>query len=427
MHALTLGTFLFRMALAIGLLFVIDLYSFQGLKTALGGIPVARFIKPAFWVIQFAFYIYFFIFFFGFFKGYKVGPRFINLSFTIFILFYLPKLFFLVVLIAEDIYRLGRFGVEKMISLLQPSKADPILGVNLITRGEFLSRAGIIVAAIPFLGLIYGYVKGKYDYRIVKIKIPVKDLPKSLSGFTITQVSDLHVGSFDDKYAVEQGIKLANEQRSDLIVMTGDLVNNRTEEAFDYETVFSKLTAPLGVFSILGNHDYGDYTRNWSPGEKEKNFQDMLDIHKRMGWKLLMDENVILEKNGEKIALIGVQNWSARAGFHSYGSLPKAFSGSENIQMKILLSHDPTHWDAEVVKSYKDIQLTLSGHTHGAQMGIEIPGFKFSPAQWIFKHWAGLYSNENQHLYVNRGFGFIGYAGRIGINPEITVLELVRA
>ena len=427
MHSLSFWTFLFQMALVIGLLFLIDLYAFQGIKTALNGISVARFIKPAFWVFHIAFYIYFFIFFFGFFKGTKASPGFINLSFTTFIIFYLPKLIFLVFLLGEDFYRGARFAFDKMSSLFQNSSAEPTPGVTLISRGEFLNRAGILVATIPFLGLLYGYVKGKYDYTVRKVKILIPDLPEALQGFTITQISDLHIGSFDDKDAVENGIELANAQNSDLMVMTGDLVNNRTEEANEYENVFSKLKAPMGVFSILGNHDYGDYTRNWKDGEKEQNFQDMLAIHKRMGWKLMMDENVILEKNGEKIALIGVQNISAKANFHSYGNLSKAFSGSENIGTKILLSHDPTHWDAEVIKSFKDIHLTLSGHTHGAQMGIEIPGFKFSPSQWIFKHWAGLYTEGNQHLYVNRGFGFIGYAGRIGIKPEITVLELGKA
>jgi predicted MPP superfamily phosphohydrolase len=248
-------------------------------------------------------------------------------------------------------------------------------------------------------------------------------LPKAFDGIRIAQLSDIHTGSFHNKQAVKNGVDLLIDEKPDMVFFTGDLVNNETKEVRDYIDVFSKVKAPLGVFSSTGNHDYGDY-RNWSsPSAKQKNFEDLKKAHKNMGWDLLLNENRALRVDGDEISIIGVENWGAGR-FSKYGDLKRAYEGAEETPFKILLSHDPSHWDAQIRKEFKDIDLTLSGHTHGFQFGVEIGNLKWSPSQYIYKQWAGLYSEEDQYIYVNRGFGYIGYPGRIGILPEITILEL---
>jgi predicted MPP superfamily phosphohydrolase len=240
----------------------------------------------------------------------------------------------------------------------------------------------------------------------------------------IVHISDVHSGSFTDKKAVLKGVQKILDQKPDLIFFTGDLVNNTADEMETYIDVFNKLRAPMGVYSVLGNHDYGDYI-SWDNEEsKAANLERLKQIHHELGWRLLMNEHVVIEKNGEKIALLGVENWSAKARFPKYGNMKKAHAGAEEYPFKILLSHDPSHWDAEVLKKYSDIDLMLSGHTHGMQFGVELPGFKWSPVQYVYRQWAGLYEQGAQKLYINRGYGFIGYPGRVGILPEITVLEL---
>jgi predicted MPP superfamily phosphohydrolase len=274
-----------------------------------------------------------------------------------------------------------------------------------------------------FGSLLYGF-GNKYRYHIKRIPLAFDNLPVSFKGLKIVQISDIHSGSFTDKKAVMHGVNMIMNEKPDLILFTGDLVNNTSEEMNDYMDVFSKLNAPMGVYSTLGNHDYGDYTHWNSREEKVANLERLKHIHSELGWRLLMNEHVALEKGEDKIALIGVENWSAKASFKKYGDLKKAYYGSAPYPFKILMSHDPSHWDAEVRRSYGDIDLMLSGHTHGMQFGIEIPGFKWSPVQYIYKQWAGLYQEGAQKLYVNRGYGFIGYPGRVGILPEITVFEL---
>jgi len=241
----------------------------------------------------------------------------------------------------------------------------------------------------------------------------------------IAQISDVHSGSFDNPEAVSEGVAAIMREKPDLILFTGDLVNDRAEEIVPYKEVFNKLSAPLGVFSVLGNHDYGDYVHWSSEEEKRENLDQLKQHHAEMGWRLLVNEHVLLERNQQQIALIGIENWGAR-GFTKYGDMKKAVDGlaGKEIPAKILMSHDPSHWDAEVRKEYKDIDLTLAGHTHGMQFGIEIPGLKWSPVQYIYNRWAGLYREQDQYLYVNRGYGFIGYQGRLGILPEITLIEL---
>jgi predicted MPP superfamily phosphohydrolase len=287
----------------------------------------------------------------------------------------------------------------------------------------FLSWLGIGVGGGLFGTLLYGF-GNKYRYRIEKAKIQSDKIPAAFKGLKIVQISDIHSGSLDDLEAVKKGIQKINDLQPDVIFFTGDLVNNMAKEMEDKIAVFSSLKAPLGVFSILGNHDYGDYVSWPSADAKKENLDKLKSIHAAMGWRLLLNEHVALEKDGASIGLIGIENWGARANFAKYGDLKKAYQGADQYPFKILLSHDPSHWDAEVCKHYGDIDLMLSGHTHGMQFGVEIPGFRWSPVQYVYKQWGGLYKKGDQHLYVNRGFGFLGYPGRVGILPEITLIEL---
>jgi predicted MPP superfamily phosphohydrolase len=292
-------------------------------------------------------------------------------------------------------------------------------------RRKFVSQLALGLASIPFFGIIYGVWKGKYEYRVHRVKLVSPDLPEAFDGFTITQLSDIHSGSFDNVEAVLKGINLANAQKSDLIVFTGDLVNNVANEMNDWIEHFKTLSAPFGKFSILGNHDYGDYVQWPNEAAKVQNFEQLKAVHQKIGFKLMLNENCSLEKNGQKIELIGVENWGKR-GFVKHGDLNKAMENVPSEAFKILLSHDPSHWEAVTLHHPKHVHLTLAGHTHGMQFGIEIPGIKWSPVKYIYPQWAGLYKKGNHHIYVNRGFGFLGFPGRVGILPEITVIELKR-
>lgn len=292
-----------------------------------------------------------------------------------------------------------------------------------ISRSSFLTWLGIISGGAMFSSFIYG-LSNKYNYQLKNVKIPFANLPAAFKGLKIVHISDIHTGSFTNYKAVNKGIDLILSQNPDLILFTGDLVNNKSDEVGEYQKIFSRLKAPMGVYSVLGNHDYGDYVQWKTPAEKSRNLDALKKIHADMGWRLLLDEHLPLEKNNATIGLVGVQNISGRGSFHSYGNLSKAMEGAGNYPFKILMSHDPSHWDTEVSTKFTDVDLTLSGHTHGMQFGVEIPGFRWSPVQYVYKHWAGLYEEQQQKLYVNRGFGFIGYPGRVGILPEITVIEL---
>jgi predicted MPP superfamily phosphohydrolase len=293
-----------------------------------------------------------------------------------------------------------------------------------VSRSVFLSWFGLAVGGSLFTSLIYGF-SNKYNYKVKRVSLKYPNLPESFKGLKIAQLSDIHSGSFTDKAAVQRGVEKVLSLKPDIILFTGDLVNNTAEEMVNYVDVFGQLKAPMGVYSILGNHDYGDY-HNWPDlHSKKRNLDHLKEIHRQMGWRLLLDEHVPLEKESQQIALIGIQNWSALKRFPKYGNLTKAYEGAKKYPFKILMSHDPTHWDAEVRTKFPDIDLMLAGHTHGMQFGVEIPWFKWSPVQYVYKQWAGLYEEGSQKLYVNRGFGFIGYPGRVGILPEITLIELV--
>jgi predicted MPP superfamily phosphohydrolase len=272
---------------------------------------------------------------------------------------------------------------------------------------------------------VYGFTN-QYKYQIKRVKLSFDNLPASFKGLRIVHISDIHSGSFMDKKAVEHGVEMIMKENADLILFTGDLVNDKATEMENYMDVFSKLKAPMGVFSTLGNHDYGDYVQWPINGiSKEQNLIDLQKVHADIGWKLLMNEHVILKKDTDEIALLGIENWSNKARFPKHGRMDLAHAGTEKYPFKILMSHDPSHWDAQVKTDYADVDLMLSGHTHGMQFGVELPGFKWSPVQYMYPQWSGLYESQKQKLYVNRGFGFIGYPGRVGQLPEITIIELV--
>ena len=290
-------------------------------------------------------------------------------------------------------------------------------------RRKFIRNSGLTIAAIPFASMLYGITKGKYNFKINKVSLEFKNLPKSFHGFKIVQISDIHSGSFDSKQAIIEGIDLVNRQDADIILFTGDLVNNDSREIQPFINDFKKLNAKNGIFSVLGNHDYGDYKKWNSTLEKKENMDLLYEYQDKMNFQLLNNQNKIISKNGEKIAIIGVENWG-NPPFPQRGDLDEAIKGLKNEQFKILMSHDPTHWAKKVLPHKTNFDLTLSGHTHGMQFGIEIPGFKWSPIEYIYPQWADLYKKAGQYLYVNRGFGFLGFPGRAGIMPEITVIEL---
>ncbi|GAB4092218.1 metallophosphoesterase [Flaviaesturariibacter terrae] len=291
-----------------------------------------------------------------------------------------------------------------------------------ISRSVFLSWLGLAAGGSLFTSLLYG-MGNKYAYRVHRVKLQFPNLPAAFRGLRVVQLSDIHSGSFTDKAAVERGVQKVIDLRPDLILFTGDIVNNTADEMDEFIAVFRRLSAPMGVFSVLGNHDYGDYVQWPNAAAKSANLERLKGVHAQLGWRLLMNEHVLFERGDERIALLGIENWGAKARFPKYGKMSKAHPGTEGVPFKILMSHDPSHWDAEVRPRYADVDLTLAGHTHGMQFGVEIPGFRWSPVQYVYKQWAGLYEEGRQKLYVNRGFGFLGYPGRVGILPEITLLE----
>ena len=343
---------------------------------------------------------------------------------NIFIGVFIGKVLIAVIMLLADILLIVPNIVNFLFSFKNHPVGSPPESSRFISRFTFISQTALLIGGALTVGLAYG-MRNRYRYKLSQVKLSLKDLPDEFKGLRIIQISDIHSGSFDDPVAVAEGVEAIMNEKPDLILFTGDLVNDRAEEIVPYKEVFNKLNAPLGVYSVLGNHDYGDYVQWQSDEEKKQNLEQLKQHHADMGWRLLVNEHVLLERNSQQIALIGIENWGAR-GFTKYGDMKKAVAGLENaeVPIKILLSHDPSHWEAEVRKDYRDIALTLSGHTHGMQFGIDIPGFKWSPVQFVYKHWAGLYQEDNQFLYVNRGFGFIGYQGRLGILPEITMIEL---
>ena len=291
------------------------------------------------------------------------------------------------------------------------------------SRRRFVSLIGLGVAAIPFAGMIYGMLWGKYNFRVIKHTLYFDDLPDAFDGYRIIHISDIHSGSFDNAEKVQYGIDMINAQQGDVIFFTGDLVNNKAEEMLPWISHFKQLHAKDGVYSVLGNHDYGDYVQWDSPEDKLKNLEDLKQIHQQLGFCLLNNESVFLSRGKQRIAVVGVENWGE--GFIKKGNLKEALQEVDKKDFKVLLSHDPTHWQYEVIDDPNFIHLTLSGHTHGMQFGIEIPGvIKWSPAGWRYKYWGGIYKEKGKYINVNRGFGYLAFPGRVGMPPEITVIEL---
>lgn len=342
-----------------------------------------------------------------------------NIVATLFLSIAVGKIFLTLFHLSEDIIRLFRWLIQKS-SSKKTSDETPI------QRSEFLNKVALLTASVPFGTIVYGAVNNAYNYRFHHVPVAFPNLPKAFDGFKIVQLSDIHAGSFARTKPIENVIVEINKLKPDLILFTGDLVNNIADEMRDYRAIFARLSAKYGVMSVTGNHDYGDYIPWNSEIEKQENFKRLINVHKEMGWDILMNENRIIEKSGDKIAILGVENWGAKMRFPRYGILPSAYAGTEAIPFKILMSHDPSHWDAQIRPQFPDIDLTLSGHTHGFQFGIESKVLKWSPSQWVYKQWAGLYKEGAQYLYVNRGFGFLGYPGRVGILPEVTLIELKR-
>jgi uncharacterized protein len=398
---------------------LLDWYVFNGLKTLTSGWRSARLRKLVKWgyLVTSVGVTVIFLAGLGSLSTAKGMTPFHEWMLSLFLIFLITKIFFSLVLFLGDI---GRFfyGIIKNIAKPKVNTTAPFFPA----RRKFISEAAILVASIPFTGLLYAMLKGKYDYRVHKQTLYFSDLPSAFDGFTITQLSDIHSGSFDNTGAMQRGIDLAKAQKSDLFVFTGDLVNNAAWEIEPYIPNFSQLRAPYGQFSILGNHDYGDYIKWDSEKEKAANLDRLKEHHKTLGYRLLLDENVVLEKDGQKISLIGVQNWGN--GFIQIGDIDKALQGVDKDAFKILLSHDPTHWEEKIRYHPTTIHLTLSGHTHGAQFGVETDKFRWSPVQYRYLDWAGLAKEKDRYLYVNRGFGFLAFSGRLGIWPEITVITL---
>ena len=351
---------------------------------------------------------------------YFTNPYFKQYIFSIGIGWVLTQIFMVLFFLMDDLRRGAFWTMGQAASIAGAKFMNTEKG---IPRSTFLSWLGVGLSSTLFFSLLYGF-GNKYNYKLVKKKISLNGLPLAFKGFKIIHISDIHSGSLKDKAAVLKGIELIEKQNADIVLFTGDLVNDRASEMQDWMDVFGKIKAPNGVFSTLGNHDYGDYVKWDTAEEKKQNLEALKKVHQDLGWRLLMNENTSIEKSGEKIKIVGIENWGAKARFPKYGKMDLAMQGVSKEDVAILLSHDPSHWEAEVIPKYSNVQLTLSGHTHGMQFGLENPYFKWSPVQWVYKQWAGIYENKDQQLYVNRGFGFLGYPGRVGILPEITLIEL---
>ena len=402
--------------------FLIDFYTWQGVKLLIKNTSdqTKKWIAAIYWGYSVSLILFFLVFRFIQLHMEPVVMRFLAaFIFSVFII----KIIWTLFLIIDDLLRIVRWftrdlGVNKALGF--ESNASQ----NGISRLAFLNYLGIGVAALFFSTALWGVVKGAHNYLVRRRKLVISNLPASFEGLKIIQISDIHCGSFWDRKAVERGIELINAQKADLIFFTGDLVNDTASEAQPWIDVFKKIQAPYGVYSILGNHDYGDYVSWESPSAKQKNFDLMIQNHRDLGWNLLLDESRIIEINGAKLAVIGVQNWSAKGKFPKYGNLDKAYGQADGAQVKLLLSHDPSHWRAQVLNQKSDIAVQFSGHTHGMQFGVDTKFYRWSPIKYLYKEWIDLYTEGNQSVYVNRGFGYLGYPGRMGIYPEITVFTL---
>jgi len=407
---------------------LIEFYFFTGLQTIIRDYaPQRKFtIQIVYWIISaiticvFCLSIYFPIQAWpSFFRGY---------IFSIIFVLFISKIIGSLFLVVDDVGRIFRWGYQFATTINEPEKREGI------SRLKFLSYMSATFFAVPFVSLVYGAVRGVFRYKTHTVKLSFPNLPEAFDGLKVVQISDIHTGSFADETShLSEAFDKVMELKPDVIFFTGDLINDNVNETDGFIPVYQKLKAPMGVYSILGNHDYGDYLQ-WPDAESKKQNLDALKrVHAEAGWKLLLNEHVTLEKDGQHIAVLGIENWGGNLHFTKYGKMEDTHRGSEKYDFKILLSHDPSHWNKMVKGNYKDVDLTLSGHTHGFQFGVEIPGWiKWSPVQYVYPQWAGLYKHHNQFLYVNRGLGCVGrekvsvYKGRVGIWPEITYIELTK-
>lgn len=333
--------------------------------------------------------------------------------------FFLSKLLCTFIFILEDTYRIFSYTFRSIINRKSPKS------IEFPQRRRFIRNMAFSVASIPLLGSIYAITRGKYNYQVKELNLAFKNLPEAFEGFKIGLFSDFHAGSFDDINMVEKGLDLFNEYSPNIIAFTGDLVNNRPIEAEPYQQLLKNMKASYGKFAILGNHDYGDYIPFENEEKRNENLQKLENIHLESGFRLLKNEHVQIQKGDSKIAIIGVENWG-RDPFPQYGDIEKATNGLESDTFKVLLSHDPDHWEYQIKDLNIPVDLTLSGHTHGAQFGVNIPNWKWSPAKYRYKRWLGLYKENNKYLFVSKGFGFLGFPGRIGMSPEIVIIKLVK-
>lgn len=410
------------LGISLAIMLLLDTYIFQAVKTvSQSASPKTKtIVYSIYWSLTALAVISFLLFVYT--DQQFLGKKFRTYLFATVIGLSMAKLVAVIFFVADDIRRLIQWLAGKL--FFNNTDVDGMSGDG-ISRSAFLSWLGLAAGSTLFGSLLYGF-SNKYNYHLKRIQLSYDNLPKAFKGLKIIHISDIHSGSFTNKKAVEHGVQKILDEKADIILFTGDLVNDRSVEMEEYMDVFSKLKAPMGVYSIFGNHDYGDYVRwPYNGISKEQNLENLKTVHANLGWRLLMNEHVVLEKGGEEIALLGIENWSNKARFPKHGRMDLAHPGTEKYPFKILMSHDPSHWDAEVKPKYPDIDLTLSGHTHGMQFGVEIPGFKWSPVQYMYKQWHGLYEDGKQKLYVNPGYGFIGYPGRVGVLPEITVIELL--
>ena len=401
----------FRLLILFIIIGIVELYAFQAIKT----VTKTKWILISYLVISVVAILFISYQLLKFDRS--VGQTKMTMfTLGLLLLVLLPKLVLTLTMLMEDVLRFMMGTVTHFMG----HNTDSFLP----ERRKFVSQVAIGLAAVPFLSLIYGMTVGKYNFKVIKQTLFFPDLPDAFEGFKITQISDIHSGSFDDEEKIKYAIDLINEQEADLMLFTGDIVNAKADEMHPWIDIFKGLkTFEFGKYSVLGNHDYGEYLDWKSPEAKTENFAAIKDLHRQIDFKLLLNENIKLKKGTDEIAIIGVENWGRH--FGSNGDIKKATENLAPEDFKILMSHDPSHWEYIVKKYEKNVQLTLSGHTHGMQFGIEIPGFfKWSLAKYMYKQWAGLYTEFGRYVYVNRGFGFHAYPGRVGIMPEITVFEL---
>ena len=403
---------IFRLLVFLLVFAIIETYAFQAFKTLVKN----KTFLWAYAVLSLVLLLYIIYGFTQFDRSVGQTPSSLR-TMGLMLLVYVPKILITLILLGEDVFRILIGVVNHFVDYNNEATFLP-------SRRKFVSQVGLGLVAIPFLSLIYGIFEGKYNFKVIKQAIFFPDLPDAFDGFTITQISDVHSGSFDNPDKIEYAIDLINQQKTDLILFTGDIVNTHAKEMHPWITTFNKIeNHPFGKYAVLGNHDYGEYVTWKTKEEKAKNFEAIKELYGQIGFNLLLNEHTFIEKEGQKIALVGVENWGHN--FKQAGDLDKAGAGLTKNDFKILMSHDPSHWEHVVKSDPNHYHLTLSGHTHGMQFGIEIPGyFKWSLAQYVYKQWAGLYENLGRYIYVNRGFGFHAYPGRVGIMPEITVIQL---